>query len=108
MTKGWYNDGVYQVSNVPWQSHSFCFSHLIGRTDSLLVGADQSGWEGEGKAVLSPWLAEGVGRETRERIDARDRNILQLSVLHFDTYISWKLLLWQVSFFYTRLHSIST
>ena len=29
-----------------------------------------------GRAVLSPWLAEGVGRKTRARIDMRNRNIL--------------------------------
>ena len=61
---------------------SFCFSHLIRRADGLLVGADYSCREG---VVLSPWLVEEVGRETRARIDVRDRNILQLTVLHFDT-----------------------
>ena len=29
-----------------------------------------------GRAVLSPWLAEGVGRKTRARIDMGDGNIL--------------------------------
>jgi len=82
---------------------SFCFSHLIGGADGLLVDADYSCREG---VVLSPWLVEGVGRETRARMDAMDRNILQLTVLHFDTYISWKLLLWQVSSFFFTLPSI--
>jgi len=53
-----------------------------------------------GRAVLSPWLAEGEGRKTRARIDMRDGNILWVIVLHFDAYISWKLLSWQVSTFY--------
>ena len=69
----------------------------------MLVGADHSGREG---VMFSPWLVEGVGRQTRARIDARDRNILQLTVFHFDMYISWKLLLWQVSSFFFALSSI--
>ena len=40
----------------------------------MLVVADHSGWEGEGRVILSPWLVGGVGRETRARIATRARN----------------------------------
>ena len=44
---------------------SFCFSHLIGRADGLLVGADHSGREDEGEGgVVS---VHGWMREWEER-----------------------------------------
>jgi len=37
-----------------------------------------------GRVMLSPWLAEGLGRQTRTRIAVTTRNsILRLIVLHF-------------------------
>ena len=67
MAKGWYNGAVYQVGNV---------SHFIGRADGLLVVLIILAARVRGRAMLSPWLAEGVGRKTRARIDMRNRNIL--------------------------------
>jgi len=56
--------------------------HQIRRADSFctIILCWSCWWEGEGKGGLSPWLAEGVGRETRARIATRTRNnILGLS-----------------------------
>jgi len=75
MTKGT-NGAVYQVWNVLGSLTSCCFSHFIGRADGLLVGADHSGSEGEGKGSVVSLVAEGVGRKTRARIDMKDGNIL--------------------------------
>jgi len=52
-----------------------CFSHLTGRADSLFTLAGRV----RGRVVLSPWLAEGVGRETRAKMAVRARK----SILHF-------------------------
>ena len=76
MAKGWYNGAVYQVGNV------LAISLLaVSHTSS---GGQMACWlvliilaaRVRGRAVLSPWLAEGVGRKTRARIDMRNRNIL--------------------------------
>ena len=41
---------------------SFCFSHLIGRADGLLVVADHSGREGEGKGSVVSLAGRGSGK----------------------------------------------
>jgi len=44
---------------------SFCLSHLIGRADSLLVGADHSGWEGEEKCSFVSLAGRRSGKRDR-------------------------------------------
>ena len=62
MTKG-YNGAVYQVWNVLGSLASCCFSHFIGRADGLLVGADHSGSEGEGKGSVVSLAGRGSGKK---------------------------------------------
>ena len=61
-TKGWYNGVAYQVSSVLGSLIFRCFLHLIRRADSLLVGADHSRREGEGKRGVVSLADRGSGK----------------------------------------------
>ena len=60
--KSWYNGVAYCVSNVLGSLISYHFSHLIGRADSLFIGADHSGREGEREGGVVSLAGRGSGK----------------------------------------------
>jgi len=97
--KSWYNGVVYRVSNILDSLVSYHFSHLIGRADSLFIGADHSGREGErGGCGVSSLAGREGGKRDQSQGSYEDQKqhlviLLCLAVLElWKTGISWKLL----------------
>jgi len=60
---------------------SCCFSHLIRRATACWLLLITLAGRVRGRVVLSPWLAEGVGRENRARIAGMARNSILKSCI---------------------------
>ena len=62
---------IYESHHVPTLLNKF---HAIASDLYTKQMHDIVGWAWAGRVVVAPWLAEGVGRETRARIAMRTRN----------------------------------